>query len=171
MLRQDRMFLCNELFCKFVEAGHFQLDPVKQCKIKWCGWALRCILFGVVVELGTPRISDPTAFVAWHRCQCIDPRVSFAAEWVGPRCWAGLTNIAWECSTYLDILYRQRPRPWLMSPKLVLCESTDWHHQRRNPIQVMMMQEHNDCRDLTIVAWSFAGYQCTHPQRACSWTR
>ena len=48
----------------------------------------------------------------------------------------------------------------------VLCESTDWHHQRRNTIQVMM-QEHNDCRDPTIVAWSFPGYQfITHPQRA-----
>ncbi len=49
--------------------------------------------------------------------------------------------------------------------KLVLCESTDWHHQRRNTIQVMTMREHNDCSDPTIVAWSFVGYQFMNPQR------
>ena len=78
-------------------------------------------MFGVVVELGTSRISDPTAFVAcrsdhicWAHlatfewavhgglaqhftpkalCQCIELRFSFAVEWVGT-CWAGLTKIA-----------------------------------------------------------------------------
>ena len=39
--------------------------------------------------------------------------------------------------------------------KLVLCESTDWHHQRRNTIQVMTMRKHNHCRDPTIVALKF----------------
>ena len=43
----------------------FPARPSK-ISIEWCGWALRCIVFGVVVELGTPRISDPTAFVACH---------------------------------------------------------------------------------------------------------
>ena len=75
-------------------------------------------MFGVVVELGTSRISDPTAFAvtifagliwppssglcmaAWRStsppkalCQCIELRFSFAVELVGT-CWAGLTNIA-----------------------------------------------------------------------------
>ena len=43
----------------------FPARPSKiSISIEWCGWALRCIVFGVVVELGTPRISNPTAFVA-----------------------------------------------------------------------------------------------------------
>ena len=70
-------------------------------------------------------------------CQCIELRFSFAVEWVG-RCWAGLTNIAWECLTY----FIAKDHSWLMSPKLVLCESTDWHHQRRNTIQIMTIRQH-----------------------------
>ena len=48
--------------------------------IEWCGWALRCIVFGVAVILETPRISDPTAFVASPSDHiCWTPSISIRA--------------------------------------------------------------------------------------------
>ena len=144
-------------------------------------------LFGVVVQLETPRISDPTAFVAWRSdticqthlatfesavyaawpntsppkglCQCIELHFSFAVESVG-RCWAGLTNICWHilCIACID-------HSWLMSPKLVLCESTDWHHQCEIPSKSWRFGSTTIAGIQRSFAWSFAGDEFTHPQR------
>ena len=131
----------------------------------------------MVVELGTPRISDPTACVAWHSdticqthlatfesavyvawpntsppkglCQCIELHFSFAVESVG-RCWAGLTNIADIKISYVSPVsttHDSCPLNW--------CCVTDWHHQCRNTIQILTIREHNDCRDPTIVCVKF----------------
>ena len=95
--------------------------------IEWCGWALRCIVFGVAVILETPRISDPTAFVAspsdhicWTPssglcmaacpstsppkalCQCNELRFSFGAVWVGGNGTTKCQNTickSWRCGS------------------------------------------------------------------------
>ena len=103
----------------------FPARPSKiSISIEWCGWALRCIVFGVVVVLGTPRISDPTAFVA-SRMTIFAGLLRVGCVWrLGPalhppkRCanamncasrlllnvWlhagSGLTNMAWPGLTY-----------------------------------------------------------------------
>ena len=93
-----------------------------------------------------PSTSAPKA-----PCQCIELRFSFAVEWVGT-CWAGLTNIAWEGLTY----FIAKDHSWLMSAKLVLCGSTEKAPPTpKYHLQIMTMREHNDCRETTILPWSF----------------
>ena len=74
----------------------------------------------------------PKPFTPKERCQCIELHLSFAVEWVGR--WPHE-----HCLSLLDTFYRRRQ---FVCPLNWCCVTwTDWHHQRRNTIQVMTMRE------------------------------
>ena len=83
----------------------------------------RCIVFGVVVELGTPRISNPTA------SNCCMPQWPYLPDSFG--------HLRVGCV-------------WRLGPTL---------HPPKGCANAAL-----NCRDPTIVAWSFADYQFAHWQ-------
>ena len=141
----------------------------------------------MVVQLETPRISDPTAFVAWRSdticqthlatfesavyaawpntsppkglCQCIELHFSFAVESVG-RCWAGLTNIA-DISyvSPVSTTHDSCPLNWCCVSRRIGTTNAEIPSKswRFGSTTIAGIQRS--------FAWSFAGDEFTHPQR------
>ena len=90
---------------KLVEPGQFPARPSK-ISIEWCGWALRSIVFGVVVEifpndlpkelrhshllsLGMSRVSDPNSI-------CCVPQWPYLSDSFGHLPWNRFCLAAWH---------------------------------------------------------------------------